>query len=186
MFSIGTWGFSFLRDAVSPAVWSAVAGAAVVSVSAGLAAMWSDGGTLGWWSWGVIVLLAVPSSLSLLVPAVSMVAVSATVARWKREGAWIGVRSVGLSGRRFLPALVLMATLAGALAALGSLKIEPASRRAAARALHHAVSNVQLWPGSATELENVTLLPEGQDGEWMTDLFFCDIRSKPIEMQCWN
>ncbi len=161
-----------LRDAAAPAWWTFVAASALSAVVAGVRALWTEGVVLDPLTWVRVLALAVPSLWSIALPAAAAVGIAAAVSRWVEEGAWIGARAAGLSGRHLLPAaLVLGGVLAAATAAMTRAG-ETAARRQTARALSEAAEAASLWPGQAVDLGGVTVRPTRvADDGWSEELF---------------
>ena len=148
------------------------AGCAVAAVVAGVRTLWAGGVVVGPGSWSLLVLLAIPSLWSIVLPAVGAVGTVAAMSRWVDEGAWIGARSVGVRGRTLLPAVLVLGAALGTATAVMTLYGEPLVKRTSARVINEAAADVSLWPGELTDLGPVVVRPERRDKTGYAEALF--------------
>lgn len=150
---------AFLRDAVGPATIALVATSSCAAVLSGLRLL-HEAGVVDFATWCWAVLLAIPASASIAVPVAGAVGAVAALSRWVGEGAWAGARAAGVAGARLLGPALALGLVGGITTAAFTGWIEPAVRRTAHVTLAEAASRTRLWPGVATEIGPVVVLPD--------------------------
>lgn len=157
---------AFVRDTWSPAVQALFAGAAISGVGASLALLQSGGvlGLSGWLAWmGLSAVAALPLTLPLAFAYGPVAALS----RWRENGAWHGVQSMGIGGRRLIPAGALMGAFGAGLMALSALCLSPLALREASQ----ISQSQQAWPvGVPRQMGGLAVWAQGVDGDWGRDV----------------
>ncbi|MBN1335597.1 MAG: LptF/LptG family permease [Deltaproteobacteria bacterium] len=113
------------------------------------------------------VLGGMPALLVLWLPLAFLVGIAVATGRWASDGTWTALSAAGVPARRLLPALLLAGTCLAAGSAFTAHLVAPAGRRAAARSLALAASDVRLVPGRFVPVKDA-VIHRGLDG----DLFF--------------
>ncbi len=147
----------FLAGAArSAGVAAGVAAGASVALAAGRIA-WDGGLIPPIPAWLALVALGVPAGSTAWIPIVGAVAAVAPLRRWVENGAWTGLRSLGISGRRLLIPWIAVGVVAGGSTALAAHVLEPAARQAA-RHVAAGVTEAGLVPGVSVRVGDAVLV----------------------------
>ena len=163
--------WAFLREGIGPAMWTFAAGSALAAVMTGLQALWSGGLVPRPEAWLLLVILAVPASWGVVVPAAGGAGVVLALAKWCREGAWTGIRASGIGGRQLLLAVMLVGAFVSVIHVGMSVVVEPLVRRASHRQISTSASQIAIWPGTMVSFDSLTVQAERVDQDGAYQLF---------------
>ena len=166
---------ALLRSATPAVAWVLCGGCAVAAVLGGLQPLMAGAVVPRPAAWLSLVVLSIPASLAIIAPTAATAGGVWTLARWEREGAWLGLRSSGVRGRQLIPAFLLLGLLGGATSGFATHLLGPASR-SQIRELGRAPGAVELVPNAELRLGGVQLVVRETSGGWASDLFFASQR----------
>jgi len=159
-----------LRSVV-PAVFELGLGAIVIALVLGaLQPVVAGVGFPGPGVWLALTALTGLAAVWVIAPLAVAAGAVAGLARWRRSGGWLGLRSVGVRGRQLIPAMLVVGLAGGAVAAAGTQVLGP-SARGQIRVLAHQPGNLALLPGVEVRLGDLAVVARGVGGGWATELF---------------
>ena len=134
-----------------------------MAATAAVGLLWGTGAPPDPGAWLAVTALTVLASGGIITTTTATVAAVAGFGSLVDSGAWTGLKSCGIPGRRLAPGALAIGALAGLITLGFEVHVSPAARRQIHRTLDLGLAAARPWPGAVIELGDLAVRADHVD-----------------------